>query len=103
MKIPIGVSYDSDLEKVGEIIEEVSNKIHNTMGEVNKDAEPSFKFKGFGQSSIDLVVYFRGNKYGDQNPIIHEFIKAIHKRFDEENIEIPYPVRTLVHKKEDAN
>ena len=38
-----------------------------------------------------------------KNPIIHEFIKAIHKRFDEENIEIPYPVRTLVHKKEDAN
>ena len=103
VKIPLGVSYDSDLEKVGEIIEEVSNKIHKTMGEVNKDAEPSFKFKGFGQSSIDLVVYFRGNKYGDQNPIIHEFIKAIHKRFDEENIEIPYPVRTLVHKKEDAN
>ena len=103
VKIPIGVSYDSDLEKVGEIIEEVSNKIHKTMVEVNKDAEPSFKFKGFGQSSIDLVVYFRGNKYGDQNPIVHEFIKAIHKRFDEENIEIPYPVRTLVHKKEDAN
>ena len=103
VKIPLGVSYDSDLEKVGEIIEEVSNKIHKTMVEVNKDAEPSFKFKGFGQSSIDLVVYFRGNKYGDQNPIIHEFIKAIHKRFDEENIEIPYPVRTLVHKKEDAN
>ena len=101
VKIPIGVSYDSDLEKVGRIITEVSNNIHEKMDEVNKEAEPSFKFRGFGESSIDLAVYFRGNKYGDQNPIIHEFIKEIHKRFDKEGVDIPFPIRTIIQRKEE--
>ncbi|MFL2983275.1 MAG: mechanosensitive ion channel family protein [Candidatus Neomarinimicrobiota bacterium] len=95
VKIPVGVSYDSDLDHVGQVIIEITNEMYTSMEEINKDAEPSFKFRGFGESSIDLAVYFRGNKYGDQNPIIHEFIKRLHKRFAKEGIEIPYPVRTI--------
>ena len=97
VKIPIGVGYNSDLNHVGEIIMEVANNLYLKMDEINKDAKPSFKFRGFGESSIDLAVYFRGNKYGDQNPIIHEFIKDIHERFNKEGIEIPYPVRTIIN------
>ena len=100
VKIPIGVAYDSDLDQVSRIVMEVANELHAKMDEANKDAEPSFKFRAFGESSIDLSVYFRGNKYGDQNPIIHEFIKKIHRRFDEENIEIHYPVRTVIQRSE---
>ncbi|MCS5647218.1 MAG: mechanosensitive ion channel family protein, partial [Candidatus Marinimicrobia bacterium] len=86
--------------QVGKVVMEVATELHSTMEEVNKDAEPSFKFRGFGESSIDLAVYFRGNKYGDQNPIIHEFIKRLHKRFNQEGIEIPYPVRTVIQRSE---
>jgi len=96
VKIPLGVSYNSDLDHVGQVVMEVAKELHDSMEEVNKDAEPSFKFRAFGESSIDLAVYFRGNKYGDQNPIIHEFIKKVHKRFSKEGIDIPYPVRTIV-------
>ena len=46
------------------------------------------------------MVYFRGNRYGDHNPIIHEFIKLLHKRYSDEGIEIPFPVRTVIHKNE---
>ena len=49
------------------------------MKEINKNSKPAFKFRKFGESSIDFMVYFKGNKYGDQNPIIHQFIKNIHK------------------------
>ena len=100
VKIPVGVGYNSDLDQVGKVVMEVATELHSTMDEVNKDAEPSFKFRGFGESSIDLAVYFRGNKYGDQNPIIHEFIKRLHKRFNQEGIEIPYPVRTVIQRSE---
>ena len=100
VKIPVGVGYNSDLDQVGKVVMEVATELHSTMDEVNKDAEPSFKFRGFGESSIDLAVYFRGNKYGDQNPIIHEFIKRLHKRFNQEKIEIPYPVRTVIQRSE---
>ena len=100
VKIPVGVSYDSDLNHVSKVVMEIANEIHSSMEEVNRDAEPSFKFRAFGESSIDLAVYFRGNKYGDQNPIIHEFIKRVHKRFSEEKIDIPYPIRTIIQNSE---
>ncbi len=96
VKIPVGIGYDSDLDKVSKVVMEVANTLHSNMEEINKETTPSFKFRGFGESSIDLAVYFRGNKYGDQNPIIHEFIKKIHQRFTQEGIEIPYPVRTII-------
>ena len=98
VKIPLGVSYDSDLDHVGRVVMEVANEVYNGLEEVNKDSLPSFKFRAFGESSIDLAIYFRGNKYGDQNPIIHEFIKRVHKRFSEEGIDIPFPVRNIINK-----
>ena len=100
VKIPVGVGYDSDLDVVERVVMEVANDLHQSMDEMNKKAEPAFKFRGFGQSSIDFIVYFRGNKYGDQNPIIHEFVKKLHKRFNEEGIEIPFPMRTVIQRSE---
>ena len=100
VKIPVGVGYDSDLDVVERVVMEVANDLHQNMDEMNKQSTPSFKFRGFGQSSIDFMVYFRGNKYGDQNPIIHAFVKKLHKRFNEEGIEIPFPMRTVIQRSE---
>ena len=101
IKIPVGVGYNSDLDKVEKVVMEVANSLHRSMlEEMNRDAEPAFKFRGFGQSSIDFMVYFRGNKYGDQNPIIHEFVKRLHRRFNDEGIEIPFPMRTIINRSE---
>lgn len=100
VKIPMGVGYDSDLDVVERVVMEVANDLHQKMDEMNKKSTPSIKFKGFGESSIDFMVYFRGNKYGDQNPIIHEFVKKLHKRFNEEGIEIPFPMRTVIQRNE---
>jgi len=97
VKIPVSIGYESDLDLVSKIIMEVANDLQNNMDEINKETEPSFKFRSFGESSIDLAVYFRCNKYGDQNPIIHEFIKKIHRRFDQEGINIPFPTRTIIN------
>ena len=100
VKIPVGVGYDSDLDVVERVVMEVANDLHQNMDEMNKKSTPSFKFRGFGQSSIDFMVYFRGNKYGDQNPIIHAFVKKLHKRFNDEGIEIPFPMRTVIQRSE---
>lgn len=100
VKIPVGVGYDSDLDDVERIVLEVANELHQSMDQMNKNSTPSLKFRGFGESSIDFMVYFRGNKYGDQNPIIHEFVKKLHKRFNDEGIEIPFPMRTVIQRTE---
>ena len=98
VKIPIGISYDSDLNKIEKITNEVINDVQNSLDQTNKNYNPAMVFKSFGDSSINIMIYFRGNKYGDQNPIIHLFMKKIHKRYSEEGIEIPFPIRTLIHK-----
>ena len=96
--VPIGVDYDSDLEKVEEVVLDVANSVLNDLDGVVKEHSPALRYKSFGDSSIDLMVYFRGKKYGDKNLIIHEFIKRIHKRFQTEGIDIPYPIRTIIQK-----
>ena len=96
--VPIGVDYDSDLEKVEEVVLDVANSVLNDLDGVVKEHSPALRYKSFGESSIDLMVYFRGKKYGDNNLIIHEFIKRIHKRFQTEGIDIPYPIRTVIQK-----
>jgi small-conductance mechanosensitive channel len=98
VRVSIGVNYDSDLEKVEEVVLDVANGVLNDLDGVVKEHPPALRFKLFGESSIDLTVYFRGKKYGDQNLIIHEFIKRIHKRFQSEGIDIPYPIRTIIQK-----
>ena len=53
-------------------------------------------------TQLSVASYLMGIPPGNSNPekpkIIHNFIKKLHKRFGEEDIEIPFPVRTLLHK-----
>ena len=100
VKIPVGVGYSSDLDEVEKVTKKVINEIQSSMEETNNNYEPTMRFQNFGESSINLMVYFRGNRYGDQNPIIHQFIKTLHKRYSEAGIEIPVPMRTVIHKNE---
>tara|TARA_Y100000768_G_scaffold67163_1_gene46881 strand:+ start:341 stop:1405 length:1065 start_codon:yes stop_codon:yes gene_type:complete len=100
IKIPVGVGYNSDLEKVETVTQSVIDHIQNSMEETNNNFEPTMRFQNFGESSINLMVYFRGNRYGDQNPIIHQFIKLLHKKYSDAGIEIPFPMRTVIHKNE---
>ena len=99
-QIPVGVGYGSDLEKVEKVTQEVIDEIQNSLEETNKNYQPAMRFQNFGESSINLMVYFRGNRYGDQNPIINSFIKLLHKKYAEAGIEIPFPMRTIIHKNE---
>jgi small-conductance mechanosensitive channel len=46
-------------------------------------------------SSVDFDVYLHVKEFIDQYSVRHEFIKKLHKRYREEGIEIPFPVRTV--------
>ena len=98
IRVPIGVSYKSDLSHVVKVTEEVAATVVADIEGAKKDNPAVVLYFQFGPSSVDLKVYFRGEKYGDQHLIIDEFIRRIHKRFQLENIEIPFPIRTLIHK-----
>ena len=100
IRVPVGVSYDSDLDHVVSVTEEVAIGVVNDVEGAKKDSSPVVRCFQFGPSSVDLKVYFSGEKYGDQHPIIDEFVRRLHKRYQLENIEIPFPIRTLIHKNE---
>jgi len=99
--VQVGVSYDSDLEKVEKIVSDVGKKImHEVQGGI-PEFEPYVRYHTFNDYSIDFNVILRGKEFSDQYLIKHEFVKQLHKRFTAEGIQIPFPVRTVYMKKED--
>ncbi|MBV6657263.1 MAG: mechanosensitive ion channel family protein, partial [Devosiaceae bacterium] len=84
--IPVGVGYDSEPEKVREILLEVANAHPMTLS----FPEPAAFFIEFGASSLDFMLFAYladvGNGYGVKSDLRFE----IFKRFREEGIEIPF-------------
>lgn len=98
VKLSVGVAYDSDLKHVERVTQEVANAVVQEVEGAKKDFKPIVRFKEFGESSINLVVYFRVLKYGDHHSLVHTFVKQLHDRYNQEGIEIPFPIRTVLHK-----
>jgi small-conductance mechanosensitive channel len=96
--IEVGVSYNSDLEKVEKVTTEVAIEVLKETGVGVPEFEPSVTYKKFGDSSINMDVNFHVKKFVDQYTVKHAFIKRLHKRYREEGIEIPFPVRTVYMK-----
>lgn len=98
VRVQVGVSYASDLEKVEKTALTVAREIMEEMGA--PDSEPAVRYQTFGDSSVNLTVIMWAKEFADQYAMAHEFIKRLHRRFQEESIEIPFPIRTLYVKKE---
>ena len=56
IKIPVGVGYGSDLEKVEKVTQEVIDEIQNSLEETNKNYQPAMRFQNFG--SLVLILWF---------------------------------------------
>jgi small-conductance mechanosensitive channel len=91
----VGVSYDSDLGKVEKVTIEVAKKVVKEVQGGEPKFEPVIRYHTFGDSSINFSVILRVKEFVDQYLVRHEFVKALHKRYNEEGIEIPFPIRTL--------
>lgn len=101
ISIPVGVAYDSDLDKVERVTLDVAKEV---MAQIDKDIkmEPAVRFHTFGESSIDFNVVLHSSYFEHQFLLKHEFIKALTRRYREEGIEIPYPTRTVLQPEEPA-
>lgn len=97
--IDVGVSYDSNLEKVEQVTLDVAKKVVQELQEGKSEYEPLLRYKKFADFSINFTVIFRVHEYVDKYRAQHEFIKRLHKRYKQEGIEIPFPIRT-VHMKQ---
>ena len=99
--IPIGVSYSSDLDLVERVTLEEARKVQMQWDDYNPDDKesplhPAVLYQEFGESSINFWAVLHASVYTKQLKIKHEFIKAITRRYREENIDIPFPIRTVM-------
>ncbi|MBC7218879.1 MAG: mechanosensitive ion channel family protein [Hadesarchaea archaeon] len=93
--VQVGVSYDSDLEKVERVTIEVAKEIMKKVKGGVPEFEPFIRYHTFSDFSINFTVILRAREYTDRYLVTHEFIKALHKRYQEEGIVIPFPIRTV--------
>lgn len=100
LRINVGVSYSSDLEQVERIVMDTAQQLMMEDPGGVTEFEPVVRFQQFSDSSIDFSVILRTTSFPDQYGLKHEFIKRLHRRFQEENIEIPFPIRSIYIKKD---
>ena len=104
--VEFGISYDSDVDEAMKIMQEESEKhpasFDNRTEEDKKERKPKVTVRvlGFGDSSVNLRAWVWAKDAGDAFKIGCDLNRIIKKRFDKEGIEIPFPYRTIVYKKD---
>lgn len=95
VSVDVGVHYDSDLEHVERVTIDVAREtLREVQGGV-REFEPFIRYGAFADFRITLTVFLRASAYADQFLLRHEFIKRLHRRYREEGIVIPYPIRRV--------
>jgi small-conductance mechanosensitive channel len=92
LPIKIGINYHSDLEKVEKITLNIAQQILDNYQEDTDNFEPFLRYEKFDYYGIIFTVYLRINQYYDRFLITHEFIKKIHKTYNQENIKLAFPL-----------
>jgi len=91
IRIPIGVSYDSDIDKVIETMEGIAADNEKVVTE----PAPRIRIRGFGDNSINLELLCWIRKPADRGIVVHDLNYQLIKRFRAEHIEIPFPQRDV--------
>ena len=89
--IPVGVSYDSDVDMVCSTLIEVVNSCPIAL----KEPVPQALFLGFGDSTLNFELRVHCNGIDDYLPLKHWLHMGITKTFRAKDIEIAYPQRDL--------
>ncbi|NJN19829.1 MAG: mechanosensitive ion channel family protein [Oscillochloris sp.] len=91
----VGVSYDADLAQVETIINEVGTEVMQEVAGGVEEFEPFVRYNRFTEWGINLTVILRGQTFGDQFTIKHEFVKRLRNRFAQAGLEFPRPLHMV--------
>ncbi|MDO8526674.1 MAG: mechanosensitive ion channel family protein [Deltaproteobacteria bacterium] len=93
--VEVGVSYESDLKQVERVTIDVAREVLKEVQGGVPLFEPFIRYHTFADFSINFTVILRAKEFVDQYLIKHEFVKRLHERYQQEKIEIPFPIRTV--------
>ncbi len=117
IKLQVGVSHDSDTDQVENILLSVvrssghgdalsaeeptvaGGKIQGVL----YDPSPFVRFTAIGESNLQFVLNVMVTKFDYQFEARHNLMKRVHRALRENNIEIPYPMRTIVTRSPNDN
>jgi MscS family membrane protein len=91
VRIPVGVAYGSDIDRVMECLLDVANTHHK----VSRAPEARARFRAFGDSSLNFELLCWIADPADRGFVTHELNCAIYKAFGRHDIQIPFPQRDL--------
>ena len=93
IEVPVGISYADDIEKASEVIVDKINQFDFVI----RKNETAVYAEGFGDSSINLLVWFWIKYPGepDYMTVRHKGVVAVKQALDAADISIPFPIRTL--------
>jgi MscS family membrane protein len=95
IRIPIGVAYDSDIDKVLETLKDIAKENESVVDEPS----PRVRIRGFEDSAIKLELLCWIKRPAERGVVIHRLNHQLIKRFRQEQIEIPFPQHDLHIKK----
>lgn len=99
VRIAVGVSYGSDIDRVMEVLLEIANAHQK----VQPTPAPRARFRAFGESSLDFELLCWIARPADRGLVTHELNCEIYRRFNETGISIPFPQRDLYIKEMPGN
>lgn len=104
--VVFGISYDSDIDKAIHIIRDEARK-HPLFIDPRTPADKKnnvddivVRVIGLSDFSVDLKAYVWTDGNDNGFVIMTDLMKNVKQRFDKEGVEIPFPYRTVVYKKD---
>ena len=96
-RVEVGVSYDTDMDLARRLMLEEANSCPNRLDGAE---EPWIRVVSHSDFTIELRVYVWGPDVNEGWRARFWLLENIKKRFDKEGVEIPFPYRTVVYKKD---
>ena len=87
IRIPVGVAYGSDVDRVSEVLEEAAR----SHPDIIDYPAPRVRMRAFGASSLDFELLGWVDKPVHRGRVTDSLLKSIYKRFQAEEITIPFP------------
>jgi small-conductance mechanosensitive channel len=94
-RINVGVAYGSDVDHVKSILVATAQSIEGVL----PDPAPESFFVSFGDSCLNMSLFFWVPEYGQLFAVTDRINTLIIKSFRENSIEIPFPTRTMIMEK----
>jgi MscS family membrane protein len=91
--VKVAIAYHSDVARASGILKEIAAGIEGAL----RDPAPIVYIDGFGEYSVNLVMLVWGGNFRKDWDIPDKIYKEALKRFASEDIEIPYPVTSVIY------